>query len=772
MEILEEEKYFNYDLEPGLELKKELTINDKEPVISIITPYYNSKKYIKQTAYSILNQTFPYWEWIIVDDGSTEKGTKEVLEEIVALDSRIKIYHQENKGRIVTRDEAIKKATTDLIFPLDSDDVIDETLLECSYWSLKTNPEATWVYSDLVNFDGKRFLWKKEFDSDLEKKENVICVCALIKKKAILEVGGYGVVDKDVHEDWHLWLRLLEKGYFPIRMQFYGFWYRNKKEGGILASINENKERDLHARKVIADQANKIKDKVAAIQFPTTSDPDYDTYPYIFDWKRAPICEKGKKKNLLFIFPWFHVGGADKFNYDLIANLDKEKYNITVVTTEPSEYVWRSKFEKYATVFDLTSFLHRKDWSAFLHYLIQSRTIDLVMQSNSFYGYYAIPWLKSRFPEVVFTDYIHNQTKAWRNGEYPRESTALSRIVDKTYTCTKYIIDIMKNEMGRSYNNMKTVYIGVDADEFDKNKVILEEYPKITRYQDEYKDKKIILFLARISEEKRPIFILHVLKSLCEKRKDIILFVVGDGPELVEMKKTASKMGLEKYIIFFGMQKDAKPFYRLATVQIIASLTEGLTLTTYESLAMETPVVTADVGGQKELVDDTCGRVVQNVQDDRDYFNRNYTLEEIERYVTALTQIIDAPNYQEIGRIGRKKVMEGFSIQNMVETFDKEFEELIQKGTAIKPEVVIQNEELYRQYLVIFNQIDKRWYNSPEGGIGVASYTSDAKLQHLKDKLWSNPLWRGFIKFLQKTGIMKSIKKMGIDRKIKDSIKK
>lgn len=157
---MEEEKYFDYTNEPGKILKKELSQNDGKPLISIITPYYNTKKYIKQTAYSILNQTFPYWEWIIINDGSTEEGTKEVLEEIRKLDERITVISRENKGRIETRDEAIKMANTDLIFPLDSDDLIDETMLECAYWSLKTNPEASWVYSDMANFDGKTFCGK------------------------------------------------------------------------------------------------------------------------------------------------------------------------------------------------------------------------------------------------------------------------------------------------------------------------------------------------------------------------------------------------------------------------------------------------------------------------------------------------------------------------------------------------------------------------------------------------------------------------------------
>ena len=90
MNVEMEEKYFNYRLEPGRKRTKDEMIIDK-PLISIVTPYYNCKKYITKTANSIFNQTFPYWEWIIYNDGSTEEGTEEVLNELRNKDSRITI---------------------------------------------------------------------------------------------------------------------------------------------------------------------------------------------------------------------------------------------------------------------------------------------------------------------------------------------------------------------------------------------------------------------------------------------------------------------------------------------------------------------------------------------------------------------------------------------------------------------------------------------------------------------------------------------------------
>lgn len=67
----------------------------KEPIMSIITPYYNAGKYIEQTAKSVLKQTFSDFEWIIVDDGSSEKE-KSKLKCIEKMDSRIKVFFNTN----------------------------------------------------------------------------------------------------------------------------------------------------------------------------------------------------------------------------------------------------------------------------------------------------------------------------------------------------------------------------------------------------------------------------------------------------------------------------------------------------------------------------------------------------------------------------------------------------------------------------------------------------------------------------------------------------
>ncbi|OKA33153.1 glycosyltransferase family 2 protein, partial [Bacillus cereus] len=97
-------------------------------LISIITPVYNSEKYIEFTIKSVLNQTYSNWEMLIVDDCSKD-GTEEVINQF--KDPRIKYSKLEkNSGAAVARNEALKKARGKYIAFLDADDMWKPDKLE------------------------------------------------------------------------------------------------------------------------------------------------------------------------------------------------------------------------------------------------------------------------------------------------------------------------------------------------------------------------------------------------------------------------------------------------------------------------------------------------------------------------------------------------------------------------------------------------------------------------------------------------------------------
>lgn len=98
------------------------------PIVSIIVPVYNVEKYINRCIDSILAQTFTDWECILVDDGSPDKSG-EICDEYASRDSRIQVIHKQNGGVSSARNIGIKRATSEWITFVDSDDYLYEDSL-------------------------------------------------------------------------------------------------------------------------------------------------------------------------------------------------------------------------------------------------------------------------------------------------------------------------------------------------------------------------------------------------------------------------------------------------------------------------------------------------------------------------------------------------------------------------------------------------------------------------------------------------------------------
>lgn len=655
---------FNFEQQPGREIVGRELRNDGLPLLSIITPYFNAGEYFEQTANCVLNQTFPYFEWVIVDDGSTKSEDVTKLLEIAKKDSRIKVYHKDNGGASTARNRAIELSSTDIIVTLDADDLIEPTYLECIYWSLHCNPHASWTYTDSIGFNTKEYLWNKHFSSEVMKTENILCYSAGFRKKDLLEVGGYDNFAKFYFEDWTLWLKLLKKGKVPIHMRWYGFWYRNSDTGG-LAKINNDKEMYSKAMSIIAKAASELDNSVQAVEFPRYRGVNFEK-PRKWEWDRGPVIDNNKIK-VLMILPHMVMGGANQFDLNIVSRLDKEKFEVSVVTTNPDEANWRQRFEEHVTdVFDLTTFLDVADWSAFIHYLIKTRDISVVMVDNSYLGYYLIPWLKKEFPHLMIVDYVHSEVENWRGGGYARTSSVVNNIVDKTFVCNENLRQTLIKKYNKSPDKVETLYIGVDKDYYNPNRIT---DGLIKRKLNIDENRPVVLFPCRLSEEKRPFLMLEIAKATKKVIPDICFFVVGDGQYYHDIQERIKKENLNDTVFLLGRQQDMRPFYKDSNITLICSRVEGLALTAYESMSMATPVVSSDVGGQKELVDSSTGALLPFLEFSADYFdtNRKYDKQEIMQYVNAIKEILeDNENYSLLSQNARMRIEKNFSVDNII----------------------------------------------------------------------------------------------------------
>ena len=94
-------------------------------LVSIITPVYNSEKYIWETINSVINQTYRNWEWIIIDDASTDRSV-EIIEKSLKNENRVRLVKKNtNSGQAASRNMGLKLAKSKLIVFLDSDDIWD-----------------------------------------------------------------------------------------------------------------------------------------------------------------------------------------------------------------------------------------------------------------------------------------------------------------------------------------------------------------------------------------------------------------------------------------------------------------------------------------------------------------------------------------------------------------------------------------------------------------------------------------------------------------------
>lgn len=749
-------KEFNFKLEPGRKLYNNREYVETFPLISVIVPFYNSEKFIEQTIKSILNQTFPSYEILIIDDGSTNKMALEKLEQIKELDKRIKVFHKQNEGLATTRDYGASKSDEHakyLMF-IDDDDLIEPTFLECGFWTLETNKDAAWAYSDSLGFGSIEYTWNKYFSSEKMKKENDLISAALVRKTDFFLVNGYNLKEKAVNEDWNFWLKLLSKEKFPVHISFYGEWYR-RKENGELQRSRENKERSLE---IINNTAKGVTKEIKAKQYPCYN---YN-YELIEDnLKNIEIPKRINKKdtiNILFIIPWMVTGGADLFNLSLVKGLNKERYEITIISTEPNENVLRQEFEnnENVRVYDLTSFLDKRYWVAFVNYIIQKENINLIFNSNSKTGYSMLPYIKSMYPEIPILDYVHMEEWYNRNGGYSRYSSMYNSIIDKTMVCNENSKKILEEHFKRNSDEVQTVYIGVDEEKFNPDRYNKEELEK--KYLGDTTNKKIISFICRISEQKRPLLFLEIIKKLKEKRKDFKVLVVGDGNLLGKMKEKAKKMNLLEDIIFFGEIKNTGEIYKISNVTVNCSLKEGLALTSYESLSMNVPIVSSDVGGQKELISKDVGEIVKLMQNEEDVYLEKYSQEEINSYVKAINKVLD--NLETYKSNCRKRICENFTISKMIEMMDSIFEETHKNPSKKKIEngYGLSNNKDITKELITANfksdELEYKWecseYERKVYGKNYSAFGLNSRKELLKEKLWQIPAWRFMIKIYHK----------------------
>lgn len=186
------------------------------PVISVVMSVFNGERFLSEAMSSILDQSFTRFEFIVINDGSTDRSD-EILESYRSKDSRIQIVHQANCGLVDSLNRGCDLARGEYIARMDADDVAMRDRLMSQIRFMEMHPEVGVVGGDVEFIDAngrllnipKSPLIRRDYARALLDRCVLWHPTVLMRKATFISVGGYrNVVDA---EDYDLWLRIAEQ---------------------------------------------------------------------------------------------------------------------------------------------------------------------------------------------------------------------------------------------------------------------------------------------------------------------------------------------------------------------------------------------------------------------------------------------------------------------------------------------------------------------------------------------------------------------------------
>ncbi len=625
------------------------------PCVTIVTPFYNTGPVFHDTACSLLRQSLQQWQWLIINDGSTEPESLAILNVYRQSDPRIQILdHETNQGLSAARNTGFRQAQSPYIVQLDSDDLLEPTALEKWLWFLESYPEYAFAKGYTVGFGAQEYLWSRGFhEGPAFLEQNLVAPTSMMRAAVCQQVGGYDETNRAGLEDWEFWLRCASLGYWGGTISEYLDWYRRRPtHSDRWGNWDDGPRQEAFHAYLRGRYPHLWQGGFPQLQLrphvPNATLPQGQ--PCVNQLRK-------EKQRLLLLVPWLTMGGADKFNLDMLAQLTQRGWEITVATTCKGDDSWLPLFAQHTPdIFLLPHFLRLVDYPRFLRYLIDSRQVDTVMVSNSELGYLLLPYLRAQCPDVTFVDFCHMEEESWKNGGYPRMAVHYQACLDLNIVASAHLQRWMAQQ-GADPQRICTCYINVDTDTWQQDP---QTRARVRQEMGVDDSTPLVLYAGRICAQKQPqVFAYTVQRLLCMGVRCVAL-VAGDGPDLGWLRAWITQQGFDTQVRVLGAvpNERIRALMSAADVFFLPSQWEGIALSIYEAMACGLPIVGADVGGQRELVTSACGVLLPPQSAES----------AAERYAQIMAELLTQPAQRHaMGLAGRARVAAQFRLEQMGE---------------------------------------------------------------------------------------------------------
>ena len=233
--------------------------------------------------------------------------------------------------------------------------------------------------------------------------------------------------------------------------------------------------------------------------------------------------------------------------------------------------------------------------------------------------------------------------------------------VNKAVGVSEDTTDLLMETSGFPLDRTMTIINGLDVKRFGGAVDVQRKKEELGIAGAEH----VIGIVARLSADKDHKSLLEAYALILAKRTDITLLIVGDGPLKNELLHKSTELNLGPKVVFLGDRLDVPEILKVLDLFVLSSVTEGLAVTLLEAMASDLPIVATEVGGNPEVVvHDETGIIVppQNPA----------------RLAEAMNWMIDhREEAARMGRRGKERVIEHFSIEAMVRQYEDLYESFI-----------------------------------------------------------------------------------------------
>jgi glycosyltransferase involved in cell wall biosynthesis len=615
------------------------------PLVSVVIPCYNQGRYVLDALESVRWQTFSRVEAIIVNDGSDDPETIEILSGI----REAMVVNQPNLKLPSARNTGINRARGKWICCLDADDRLAPTYLEKCLFLLETD-DLDLCGSLQRNFgDSTADLNPGRFTLEHLLRENCMIAGAVFRKELWKRVGGYDSKMVSGYEDWEFWIRLAKAGARAAVIEEPLFFYRKHGHSMIddataqhsrIASYIQRKHSDCYRNPGRVARM----DAARAHRFPPIG---YDSLV------SAPVSHR---RTILLAMPFLTIGGAETIVSQLCAHLSRMEFRFVIVTTTPAleEQGDSTAWFEAATfeIFHLPRFLDLSKWPDFLDYLIESRPVDILWQVGSTYTYGQLPRIKQRFPGLRVIDLLLNPFG--HTADFMKYNYLIDHVVTEHNEMRAWL-----TERGESEDVISVAPNGIDLQRFRPRPKESWRVKQGLPAQDAM--PFVVGFFGRLSEEKAPDIFIEIAAQF-RQRRDIEFIVAGSGPMEQEIRAVIATRTL-KNVHFLGFVA-AEEYMACCDVLVVCSRFDGRPNVVMESQAMGVPVIASRAGALPEMIEPGRTGLLVDVGD-------------VDGFTRAIQDILNNPErHEQMRRSAREWAEERFSIIRSVEKYAEIFEKL------------------------------------------------------------------------------------------------